>query len=203
MNRRGFMRVTAIGAMTIRSTSLFAGKSAGPVIVSAGRRVDAPNAETPRFPSSNVATVRRRIQSFFKAESPSALVCSAACGTDLLALEVAGAMHVKRYVLLGAAPAIFKKDSVTDRPGNWGEMFDEVLKSSTVDVLKLPAGQEGYLQTNLDLLSRAEKLAKEAGTSVHALVIWNEQSRGPDDVTAHFLEQAKQRRIPVTQISTL
>jgi hypothetical protein len=191
--------------MTIQSSLLFASGSArrGPVIVSAGRRVDAPDAETPRFPPANVDIVRQRIQKYFTTEPPIALVCSAACGTDLLALDVAGQMNAKRHVLLGAEPAVFKKESVTDRPGNWGEMFDEVMKSARVEILKLAAGQEGYLQTNLDLLNRAQKLAKKAGTTVHALVIWNEQSRGADDVTAHFLEQAKQRQIAVREISTL
>ena len=80
---------------------------------------------------------------------------------------------------------------------------DQVMRSAKIEVLKLPAGQEGYLQTNLDLLDRSEALAKKFETSVEALVIWNGESRGPDDVTGHFPEQAKQRGIPVTQISTL
>jgi len=52
-------------------------------------------------------------------------------------------------------------------------------------------------------LDRAEALAKKFEASVKALIIWNGQSRGSDDVTGHFLEQAKRRGIPVTQISTL
>lgn len=77
------------------------------------------------------------------------------------------------------------------------------MKTATVEVLKVPEGQEGYLETNLKLLERAGAVAKEDGTSVVALVIWNEQSRGPDDVTDHFLQQAKARKVPVTEISTL
>ena len=177
--------------------------SKGPVVVSAGRRVDAPDAQSPRFPAANVDAVRQRIVQFFDAQSPVALVSSAACGADLLALEVAGQKNVERYVLLGAEPDVFRKDSVTDRPGNWGEMFDQVMNSAKVEVLKLPAGQEGYLQTNLDLFERAQELATELGTTVAALVIWNEESRGADDVTAHFLEEANQRKIGATEISTL
>ena len=205
MDRRRFLHVSIFGALAWKATFLVAGgtEGKGPVIVSAGRRVDPPDAQTPRFPPANVNAVRQRIAAFFTKESPTAVVCSAACGTDLLLLDVAGQAHVKRYVLLGAEPSVFRKESVTDRPGNWGEMFDQVMRSAKVEVLKLPAGQEGYLQTNLDLLDRAEALAKAFETSVKALVIWNEESRGSDDVTGHFLEQAKQRGIPVTQISTL
>jgi hypothetical protein len=199
LDRRQFL---AMAAMMTFASKVFAGAK-GPVVVSAGRRVDAPDAASPRFPASNVDAVRQKIRDFFAHESPSAVVCSAACGSDLLVLEAATARKVKRYVLLGAEPAVFRKESVADRPGDWGEMFDEVMRSSNVEVLKLPAGQEGYLQTNLDLLNRAQTLARKLGTSVVALVVWNEQSRGADDVTAHFLEQARQRKIAVREISTL
>jgi hypothetical protein len=205
MDRRRFLHVSIFSSLAWKETSLMAGgtEGKGPVIVSAGRRVDAPDAQTPRFPPGNVNEVRQRIVTFFAKESPSAVVCSAACGTDLLVLEVARQARVMREVLLGAEPAVFRKESVTDRPGDWGEMFDEVMRSAKVEVLKLPSGQEGYLQTNLDLLDRAEALAKKFEASVKALIIWNGQSRGSDDVTGHFLEQAKRRGIPVTQISTL
>jgi len=70
-------------------------------------------------------------------------------------------------------------------------------------VLNLPEGQAGYLETNLTLLDRAQLLANQKHTTVYALIVWNQESRGPDDVTAHFLEQADLRKIPVVEISTL
>ena len=172
-------------------------------MVAAGRRVDAPDAQSARFPTSNVDAVRQKIEAFFAQEKPSALVSSGACGADLLAIQVAEERHTKRYIVLGADVAEFRKSSVTDRPGNWGELFDHAMKTSKVEVLKVPDSQEGYLETNLKLLDRAQSVAKQSGTTVVALVIWNEESRGPDDVTNHFLQQAKLRKIPVTEISTL
>ncbi len=205
MDRRRFLTSLIGLALAWKASPLVASAKAtkGPVVVEAGRRVDAPDASVPRFPPSNVNSVRQRIREFFAREKPIALVCSGACGADLLALQVAGEKHVKRYVILGAEPAEFRKTSVADRPGNWGELFDQVIKSAKVEVLKVPEGQEGYLETNLKLLDRAQALAKEHATSVEALVIWNEKSRGPDDVTAHFMQQAKKRGIGVTEISTL
>lgn len=204
MNRRRFV-TTLAGATLLWKAAMFDAnaKSTGPVIVEAGRRVDAPDAETPRFPPSNVAKVRQRIQQLFDREKPVAFVSSGACGADLLALDVAGHMHVPRYVLLPSPPEEFRKSSVTDRPGDWGALYDHVLKTAKIEVLTLPDGQEGYLETNLKLLDRAEALAREHHTSTTALVVWNQQSRGPDDVTAHFLEQAKLRKIPVLEVSTL
>jgi hypothetical protein len=177
--------------------------ASGPVIVEAGRRVDAPGAEVARFPPSNVGEVRQRIQQLLIREHPAAFVSSAACGADLLALDVACDMRIQRFVLLPSPPEEFRKTSVTDRPGDWGTLYDNVLKTARIEVLKVPDSQEGYLQTNLKLLEQAEALAHKYHTSTKALVIWNETSRGPDDVTAHFLAQARLRNIPVLEISTL
>ena len=58
-------------------------------------------------------------------------------------------------------------------------------------------------ETNLKLLDRAQVLAKQEHITVDALVVWNQESRGPDDVTGHFVEQAKLRKLPILQISTL
>lgn len=180
------------------------GKSAGrPVIIEAGRRVDAPDAQAPRFPPSNVSQVSRRIRKLLGKQNPQAVVCSAACGADLLLLQAAREMHIEQVVLLPSEPEAFRKSSVTDRPGNWGELYDQVLKTARVEILKLPEGQEGYLEINFKLLDRGQQLARENGVPVEALVIWNGVSRGPDDVTAHFLDEAKSRKMMVLEISTV
>lgn len=205
MNRRRFLGTAAGLAIVWKATRFEArGKAgSGPVIVEAGRRVDAPGAEVARFPSSNVDQVRQRIREFLSRTNPIAFVSSGACGADLLGLEVAGDLHIPRYVLLPSSPEQFRKTSVTDRPGDWGTLYDNVLKSSTVELLNLPDSQEGYLATNLKLLDRAESLVGKNHTTVQALIIWNEQSRGPDDVTGHFLAQAKLRKLTIVEISTL
>ena len=205
MNRRRFLAtLTGLGVAWKAGMIEASGKVANlPVIVEAGRRVDAPGAEVARFPPANVDEVRQRILQTLTRLKPLAFVSSGACGADLLALEVAGGMHIPRYVLLPSSPEQFRKTSVTDRPGDWGTLYDKVLKTSTVELLNLPDSQEGYLATNLKLVDRAEALARKYHTSTQALVIWNKQLRGPDDVTGHFLEQAKLRKIPVVEISTL
>ena len=175
----------------------------GPIIAEAGRRVDAPDATVARFPLRNVQEVRNKVQHVLKREKPVAIVSSAACGADLLLLDVAGEMNIPRNILLPSEPETFRKSSVTDRPGNWGELYSQALRTSKVEVLKLPQSQEGYLETNLKLLDRAQVLAKQEHTTVKALVVWNQESRGPDDVTEHFVEQAKLRKLPILHICTL
>ena len=191
--------------MTSKASVLQAsGKSAGrPVIIEAGQRVDEPDAEIPRFPASKVSEVSRRIRKLLHKQNPRAVVCSADCGADLLLLQAAGEMHIEQVVLLPSEPKAFRKSSVTDRPGNWGELYDQVLKTARVEILRLPEGQEVYLETNLKLLDRGEQLARENDVPAEALVIWNGTSRGPDDVTAHFLQDAKSRKMAVLEISTV
>ncbi|WP_353063814.1 hypothetical protein RBB77_21530 [Tunturibacter psychrotolerans] len=206
MNRRTFVSAgvgLALTATVPRQPHAEEKQTRGPVIVEAGRRVDAPDAGVTRFPARNVPEVRKRINQVLRKEMPVAIVSSAACGADLLLLDAAGRMHVPRYIFLPSDTEDFRKSSVTDRPGDWGEIYTNVLQGSTVEVLKLPEGQEGYLETNLKLLDQAQVQAKLKRTNVHALVIWNQESRGSDDVTAHFLEQAKRRDIPIIEVSTL
>jgi hypothetical protein len=205
MDRRNFVSAMT-GLMFSGTLSRLSGgekNPRAPVIVEAGRRVDATEATVVRFPPQNVAEVRENIRRVLKNQKPVAVVSSAACGADLLLLDVAREMHVPRHILLPSSPEEFRASSVTDRPGNWGELYSEALRTASVEVLKLPEGQEGYLETNLKLLDRAQALAVQGHTTVEALVVWNQRSRGPDDVTAHFLEQAKLRKMPILQISTL
>jgi hypothetical protein len=207
VNRRSFLAhswaavLADTGSSTLRAWAQ--GTVSHPVLIEAGRRVDAPDAQPARFPPSKVPKVRERIRELLLREKPVAVVCSAACGADLLLLDVAGQMHIKQFVLLASDQETFRQSSVTDRPGNWGDLYDHVLKTAKVETLKVPGGQEGYLQTNLELLNRGEELARARGVPAQALVIWNQESRGPDDVTEHFLKQAKQRHIPILEISTL
>ncbi len=92
MNRRRFLATLAGSAVAWKATTFEVSGEAmnGPVIVEAGRRVDAPGAEVARFPSSNVDEVRQRIQQLLAREKPIAFVSSAACGADLLALDISG-----------------------------------------------------------------------------------------------------------------
>lgn len=115
-------------------------KSTRPVIVEAGRRVDAPDATTARFPAGNVPKVREKIRQLLTAQKPSAVVSSAACGTDLLLLQAATDMQVPCTVLLPTAPEEFRKSSVTNRPGDWGDIYTDVLRTSQVEMLTLPEG---------------------------------------------------------------
>jgi hypothetical protein len=177
------------------------------VIALAGRRVDPPAAKQPRFPSENVERVKERIQGLFTTRNASALVCSAACGADLLALEAARTRHMRRHVVLPFSREVFRRTSVVDRPGDWGARYDRALdqveKEKDLVVLGLREDDSGaYAATNSIILDDAALLARNLGLGILAVVVWDE-SRGPGDITEQFLNQATRRAIEAAAISTL
>src|SRR4051812_11745538 len=97
------------------------------VIALAGRRIDAPGTSAPRFAREAVPSGGRRFASLFGKERAGILVCSAACGADLLALDEAERLGLRRRIVLPFAPDRFRETSVADRPGDWGRMFDRLV----------------------------------------------------------------------------
>lgn len=177
------------------------------IVALAGRRIDAPDAEVARFPPEAVGTVRDALRRTFEAEGVVALVCSGACGADLVALDVAGALGLRRRVVLPTDPASFRAASVADRPDpahDWGALFDrvvaEVEAAGDLVVLGLDADDPGYAATTTALLDEAERLADAAGAL--AVVVWEGAPRGPGDLTAAFAGAARARGWPVAEVLT-
>jgi hypothetical protein len=180
----------------------------GTIVAVAGRRIDAADA-SPRFPLANVAIVAERIRAFLASSGAAALVGSAACGADLIALEEAGALGLARRVVLPFPPDRFRDSSVTDRPGDWGPRYDRLLAElgdGGVRTLLLNGDDDDvYAAVNDAILDDAIALAEGAadGGRVSALVIWDGASRGDGDLTAAFLDRARARRLPVAEVGTL
>jgi hypothetical protein len=174
----------------------------------AGRRIDAADADTARFPLANTAAVRGRLQTLLRAEQSRALVCSAACGADLIALDVAGALGLRRRVVLPFAPERFRETSVTDRPGDWGPPFDRIIGELRAEgdlvVLGLDQGDDGaYAAANEAILNEAQALAGGEPSQVVAIIVWEGGSRGEGDLTEGFATLARARGHPVREVLTI
>jgi hypothetical protein len=181
--------------------------SAIPIVVAAaGRRIDKPRADAERFPLRNLDRVGRAIHEALAAIPVIVLVSSAACGADLLALEAAGTLGIRRRVILPFDVDRFRDASVIDRPGNWGTVFDaqiaEVQAAGDLIVLDAPVGDAAYAHANAAILDEGDALAASAAAERVALIAWDGSSRGPDDVTAHFRDEALSRRWRVQDIPT-
>ena len=156
------------------------------IIALAGRRIDASNAKESRFPLGNVEIVRARVRSLFQEKGASAVVSSAACGADLIALSEAGQLGLRRRVVLPFGRARFRETSVTDRPGEWGSLYDQVIDAvaaaGDLVVLQNKSDDEAYAAANQAILDEAVALNQ----LVAALLVWDGASRGKGDLTEEF-----------------
>lgn len=190
------------------------------IIALAGRRIDGQDADPSRFPLENRETVKEKLKSLFIRRNAGALVCSAACGADLLALEAADELNLPYRIVLPSDPQEFREKSVIDRGGDWGEIFDKIYEDAkkrgeVVEVGSTAANDEIYIETNTRILDEATLLAQElsdktAQNASHSLfenpvlvvIVWEGKSRGDDDITANFAESGRAREFEVEQILT-
>jgi hypothetical protein len=178
------------------------------IIALAGRRIDAPNAETPRFRPENVDLVRQRIRKLFEERDAKVLVSSAACGADLLALEEAAALGMRHRVILPYGRERFRETSVVDRPGDWGTVYDCVLneiepKGDLVTLRGNSEGTEAYANAGRAILEEAAWLGRELSEETLAALVWDGVPRGQDDLTKLFGDEAKAHGFAVVEIKTL
>jgi len=182
-------------------------KTLSMIVPFAGRRVDPLDAEFVRFPLRNIGLVKDRLRDFFLSQNPSMLISSGACGADLLALEVAGDLQIERMMILPFSIQVFRKTSVTDRPGDWGLLFDRIVvelekKEKIINLNYSEGDTNAYENTNLEILNQADRI-KRKENDVIALVAWEGQKKESEDATAHFMEEARVRTFQVREIKTI
>ena len=109
--------------------------------------------------------------------------------------------------MLPFAPELFRQTSVTDRPGEWGPVFDETLLQlqAAGDVLILDGSpdDDGYGAVGEAILDDVERLAGESGDSPVAMVIWDGRPRSGVDLTARFRESASRRGFEIVDVPTI
>jgi len=180
------------------------------IIALAGRRIDAPDAKAIRFPLINVDKVKKDLRKFFISARPIALVCSGACGADLLALQVAGDLRIQRRMVLPFEAAIFRSTSVTDRPGNWGILFDTIYetlnKERGIIILNYSVDdKDAFEKTNTEILNQAEDLVEKFNLTkdVTVVIVWEGNPKEKNDTTNHFMQEGIKRDFTVKEIKTL
>jgi len=177
------------------------------IIALAGRRVDSADAKKPRFPLRNVERVRTRVREVLKEKGATALLSSAACGADLIALSEAGELGLRRRVILPFERRRFRETSVTDRPGEWGPLYDQVLDAveaaGDLVILQNVSDDEAYSAANRAILDEAVALARTAQKPPIAVLIWDGVSRGVGDLTEEFGAEARRRGLAVTEVRTI
>ena len=175
------------------------------VLALAGRRIDAAGAREARFPLESVDAVRARIAALMEARGARALVCSAAAGADLLALDAALERLMRVRVVLPCEPVLFRRRSVADRPGEFGPVYDRILdrvrSSGDLMVVSTEGVAASYQACNETILDEAARLAHPHPPV--AVSVWEGRSRGEDDSTAAFARSARGRGWTVVEIATV
>jgi hypothetical protein len=182
------------------------------VIALAGRRIDPEPADEPRFPFARVPAVRDAIAARFRSERARTLVCSAACGADLVALEVAQERGLRTRIILPFSASEFRKTSVVDRPRAefWGRLFDLAIAKAreTNDVVDLGRAADdanAYSAATRAIVAEAKRLAGETvpPSNPVAMLIWNGAPRGASDNTKEFADLAAGSGFRVIEVQTL
>jgi hypothetical protein len=174
----------------------------------AGRRIDAPDADPERFPEELESRVAQRIADALIERRITTLVCAAACGSDLLALDAARRSGIAARVVLPYAIEDFRRSSVTDRGPGWGSEFDRLIgdaqERGEVRILGLDVHDpKAYEETNEAILDEALAIAGGDPDQVVALAVWDGAIPGRVDYTAAFAEAARGRGVRVESIPIL
>lgn len=181
------------------------------IVALAGRRIDAPDDDSPHFPLSSVELVRARLHKLLSEKETTTLVCSAACGADLLALAAARSLGIRRRIVLPFSRERFRETSVVDRPGDWGSLFDKICDevSDQADLVIIGDSEDeetAYSAASSAILDEAMKLHTVGeGTddrSILAVLVWEGVARGDDDETAAFASEARSRGFPIEEVLT-
>jgi hypothetical protein len=178
------------------------------VVAFAGRRIDAPEARPLRFALADVPLVTERVRDAFVRCAARALVCSAACGGDLIALEIAAERGLDAYIVLPFDAERFRATSVVDRPGDWGSRYDRAIERARkrgrleiVSAARNHSDDEAYAAVSDRILGCA--LALGGGTAgVIAVAAWEGRPRGDGDLTWRLLREAQRAGVETESIQT-
>lgn len=182
------------------------------IVAVAGRRVDAVDAQTTRFPYGNADSVRAALSRALENAAAMLVVASAACGSDLLALDVASVLGIRTRIILPFAPDVFRETSVVDRPhpAYWGRLYDRLIAEARErgDLIVLDRDRNdpgAYVATNQAIIAEALLAARKEAPPARpiAVIAWEGAPRGDDDATDDFRRAALQRGFTIEHVSTL
>jgi hypothetical protein len=178
------------------------------IVILAGRRIDAENASIERFPRRMVANVAKSIRDTLTECSAICLVCSAAAGADLLALDTALDIGIRCRVVIFSSVEEFGRASVSDRGPEWEAMYTRVIRAvGSCNLVCVPAGSDdasSFRQVNERLFEEAfaEKESQNVTDEV-SVAVWDQRRKSEPDFTAEYIDIAKKYGIKLISITTI
>ena len=151
-----------------------------PVVIFSGHMIDRADRPIPRFPAGIEGAVRDLLHQRLTALGPVATYGSAACGSDILCLEVAREMGSETHIILPFPPAAFRGTSVDFAGGDWGDRFERALEGADSVTVTSDHYARGSAATfdyaNLILTGMGRLRAQTLETPLRAIAV-----RDPDD----------------------
>ena len=158
------------------------GLQVAPVLVFAGNMIDRADRPVPRFPAQLEPAVREALRTRIAALQPLAAYGSAACGADLLCLELVRELGGETHIVLPFPPAQFRATSVDFAGGAWGERFEQALAAAdsvTIASDHVASGSSAsFVYANLILTGMARLRAQVLDAKTQALAVWDPQAPG-------------------------
>ncbi|PWB90469.1 hypothetical protein C5688_10750 [Methylocystis sp. MitZ-2018] len=180
------------------------------VVALAGRRIDAESAGAQRFPLANVEAVAAALAQTLADLHAIALVSSAACGADLLALKAAQSLSIPAHIVIPYVRDAFKQSSVIDRPAReiWEPLFDDAIgraaaHGALTNLALKPDDPNAYQAANRAIFDIARRMASERGARPVAIIVWEGAPRPGDDLTARFRQMAEEAGFETKTVPTL
>jgi hypothetical protein len=176
-----------------------------PIVAFAGHMIDAESRASPRFPASLEPALQTEIGARLAAIAPAAVYASAACGADLICLEIARAMGAETHIVLPFPADEFRRVSVDYAGARWSERFDRALAASTSVTVTSDHYASGSAATfeyaNLVLTGAARLRAQQLDTSLKALAACDLEDNPRQGGTAWTLAQWQRAGIEAERIA--
>ena len=165
-----------------------------PVLVVTGHLVDLPGRKRPRFPARRVAAVDRALRAALSERMPSVGVSGAAAGADLLFERALAARRLPSVVVIPQEGPWYVERSVRGRAGgDWMAWHRHALRRANPCLRLVRHGfpDEGLLFEYANEVQEgyARERARQLGTHVEMLAVWDGEAGDGRGGTADFVER--------------
>jgi hypothetical protein len=166
--------------------------------------IDQPGRRVPRFPASLEAVARESVRERLAALAPAAAYGSAACGADILCLELVRELGGETHVVLPFPAADFRRASVDWAQGDWGERFERVLSAADSVTIASDHCATGSAATfeyaNLILSGMGRLRAEALDTNLRGLAVRDCTATGSAGGAASLVALWEQRGLDVEHV---
>ncbi|EDY21872.1 hypothetical protein CfE428DRAFT_1118 [Chthoniobacter flavus Ellin428] len=171
------------------------------VIAFVGHRLDPPNRLAPRFPEALAPAIKERIREAVWRAQAGFGYSAAANGADILFLEVMQEAGLETYVHLPLPEEEFIRQSV-DRPDGdeWLARYRAVTANATEFICEEHAGSLAFAYGNLLLFGAACQHARQLGSDVQLLAVWDGLPGDGAGGTADYVRMVRDTGRPVEVI---